>query len=476
MAVMTAKQYLASHKKVKPMVYIHGELVEDLYNHPMVKPSLNSLMLTYTISQEEQWQSTSELLGGEKISLWTHPYFNKEDLHKKVALERTLGRLTGSCFQRCVGMDMISSMWSATYDVDQAKGTNYHERFKNWLKLVQKNDWAVAGAMSDVKGDRSKRPTEQADPDYFVHVVEKNKDGIIVSGAKAHITGAALMHEIFVVPTQTMRPGEEDYALSFSIPNNAKGLFHIWGRVPSDTRRLEDSLMDTGNITYGAGAHETLVVFDKVFVPWERVFLCGETEFSSDAVWRFASYHRENGCKAGVFDTLIGAAALMAEYNGLDKKAHIQDKLSDMVIDVEALYGMATAAGTLGINHPSGVVLANPIYTSCLKNFGSKAVYNLMNFAHDISGGILVTMPSENDLRNPETGPYVKKYMKGVKQVDAEDRMKIIRYIENLTMGPIQVEICVGAGPSQAERTVIRHIVPLEEYKNYAKKLAKIKE
>jgi len=475
MAIMTAKQYLTSLKKVKPTVYIHGKLVKDLYNHPMVKPSLNSMMLTYTISQKKQWQNKSELLGGEKISLWTHPYFTKEDLHKKVDLERTLGRMTGSCFQRCVGMDMISAMWSATYDVDQTKGTKYHERFKNWLKLVQKNDWAVAGAMTDVKGDRSKRPTEQADPDYFVHVVEKNKEGIIVSGAKAHITGAALMHEIFVVPTQTMRPGEEAYALSFSIPNNAKGLLHIWGRVPSDTRRLEHNLMDTGNITYGAGAHETLIVFDKVFVPWERVFLCGETEFSADAVWRFASYHRENGCKAGVFDTLIGATALMAEYNGLNKKSHIQDKLSDMVIEVEALYAMATAAGTLGINHPSGVVLANPIYTSCLKNLGSKAVYNLMNLAHDISGGILVTMPSESDLRHPKAGPYVKKYMKGAKQVDAEDRMKIIRYIENLTMGPIQVEICVGAGPSQAERAVIRHIVPLEEYKGYAKKLAKIK-
>ena len=474
MAIKTPKQYLESLKAVKPTVYIHGELAEDLYNHPMMQPSLNSLMLTYSICQSEEWQATSTLLDNEKISLWTSPYFSKDAMLKKIALERTLGRMTGSCFQRCVGMDMISAMWASTYDVDKAKGTDYHKRFREWLKVVQKNDLAVAGAMTDVKGDRGKRPSQQADPDLFVHVVEKKKDGIVVRGAKAHITGAALMHEIFVVPTQTMRPGEEDYAVSFSVPNNTKGLFHVLGRVPSDTRRLEDTLMDTGNITYGAGSHETMIVFDDVFVPWDRVFLCGETEFSVDAVWRFASYHRENGCKAGVFDTLIGATALMAEYNGVDKKGHIQDKISDMMIDTEAMYSLAVAAATLGMDHPSGTVLSNPLCSSCMKNLGSKFVYEVVHNAHDISGGILVTMPSEKDLKHPEIGKYVKKYMKGVEQVDAEDRMKIIRYIENLTMGPMQVEICVGAGPSQAERTVIRHIAPLEEYKEHARKLAKI--
>jgi 4-hydroxybutyryl-CoA dehydratase/vinylacetyl-CoA-Delta-isomerase len=272
-----------------------------------------------------------------------------------------------------------------------------------------------------------------------------------------------------------MRPGEEDYAVSFCVPNNAEGLFHIFGRVPSDTRRLEDTLMDTGNITYGAGSHETTIVFDNVFVPWDRVFLCGETEHSLDAVWRFASYHRENGCKAGVFDTLIGATQLVAEYNGVDKKGHVQDKIADMLIETETIYSCAIAAASTGTEHPSGVFLSNPRFTSCMKNMGSKFVYDLVHNAHDISGGLLVTMPSEKDLRHPEIGPFVEKYMKGVAEVDAENRMKIMRYIENLTHGPMQVEICVGAGPSQAERMVMRAITPLEEYKEYAKKLAKIK-
>ncbi|MDD5668261.1 MAG: 4-hydroxyphenylacetate 3-hydroxylase N-terminal domain-containing protein [Actinomycetota bacterium] len=441
----------------------------------MLAPSLNSMKLTYAVSHRPEWQAKSTLLDGEPISLWTHPYFTKDDMMNKINLERMLGRMTGSCFQRCVGMDMISAMWSATYDVDQAKGTEYHKRFKEWLKQAQANDWAVAGAMSDVKGDRGKRPNQQQDPDMFVHVVDRNKDGIVVRGAKAHITGAALMHELFVVPTQTMRPAEEDYAVSFCVPNNAEGVIHILGRVPSDTRRLESELMDTGNIDYGAGAHETLIIFDDVFVPWERVFLCGETEHSLDAVWRFASYHRENGCKAGVFDTLVGATALAAEYNGLAQTGHIKDKLSDMLIQTEAIYACSIAAAALGREHPSGVCLSNPIYTSCMKNIGSKWVYEMVNNAHDICGGLLVTMPSEKDLRHPEVGKYVEKYLKGVAEVDTEDRMKIFRYIENLTMGPIQVEICVGAGPSQAERMVIRNVVPIEEYKELARKLAKIK-
>ena len=475
MAIMTPNQYLRSVEEVKPKVYIHGELAPDLYKHPLLQPSLNSMFLTYAVSHKPEWQATSHLLAGEPISLWTHPYFTKEDMIRKVNLERMLGRMTGSCFQRCVGMDMISAMWATTYDVDQAKGTKYHQRFKEWVKEAQRKDWAIAGAMTDVKGDRGRRPSQQADPDMFVHVVDKNDKGIIVRGAKAHITGAALMHELFVIPTQTMISGEEGYVVAFAVPNNAPGVVHFLGRVPSDTRRLENTLMDTGNIEYGAGSHETLIIFDNVFVPWERVFLCGETDFSLHAVWRFASYHRENGCKAGVFDTLIGAAALLAEYNGVDKKSHIQDKISDMLIETEAIYACSIASATLGSQHPSGICLSNPVYTSCMKNLGSKWVYDVVNRAHDISGGILVTMPSEKDLRHPEVGRYVEKYLKGVAHVDTEDRMKIIRYLENLTMGPMQVEICVGAGPSQAERAVMRHIMPLEEYKDYARKLAKIK-
>jgi 4-hydroxybutyryl-CoA dehydratase/vinylacetyl-CoA-Delta-isomerase len=475
MSIKTPSEYLKSLERVKPVAYIHGELVDDLYNHPFLTPSLNSMQQTYAISHKPEWQAMSRLIKDEPISLWTHPYFEKQDMLNKIDLERTLGRMTGSCFQRCVGMDMISAIWATTYEVDQAKGTNYHERFKDWLKQAQENDWAIAGAMTDVKGDRGKRPGAQEDPDLFLHVVGKNDKGIIVRGAKAHITGALLMHELFVVPTQTMIPGEEEYAVSFAIPNNTKGVYHFMGRVPSDTRRLEDTLMDTGNIDYGAGAHETMIVFDDVFVPWERVFLCGEVDYSMHAVWRFASYHRENGCKAGVFDTLIGATALIAEYNGVEQRAHIQDKLADMLIHTEAVYAMSVAAATLGTEHPSGVTLSNPIYTSCMKNLGSQWVYNLVNMAHDIAGGLLVTMPSEKDLRHPEVGKYVEKYLKGVSNVDTEDRMKAFRYLENLTMGPMQVELCVGAGPSQAERMVMRRICPMEEYKNFARKLAKIK-
>ena len=474
MAVKSPEEFMESLEKVKPRAFIHGELVEDLYNHPLMQPSVNTMKLTYKVSSLPEWQAKSTLLEDETISLWTAPYFTKDALKKKVDLERMLGRLTGSCFQRCVGMDMISAAWSATYDVDQKKGTEYHKRFKEWLKYVQKNDLAIGGVMTDVKGDRSKRPNQQQDPDMFVHVVERKKDGIVVRGAKAHITGALMMHELFVLPTQTMRKGEEDYAVAFCIPNNTKGITHILGRVPSDVRRLESSLMDTGNIDYGVGSHETLVVFDDVFVPWERVFLCGEVEHSMDTVWRFAAYHRENGCKPGVFDTLIGATALAAEFNGLKDAGHIKDKISDMIINVEALYACAIAASATAIEHPSGIHLANPIYASCSKNLGSKWVYEICNHAHDITGGIVVTMPSEKDLRHPEAGKYVKKYLKGVADVDTEDRMKIIRYIEQVTMGPMQVEICVGAGPSQAERTVMRNMTPIEDYKNYARKLAKL--
>ena len=197
--------------------------------------------------------------------------------------------------------------------MDQAKGTDYHERFRAYVQHMQDDDIVADGAMTDVKGDRCLAPHQQADPDLYLHIVERRDDGIVVRGAKAHQTGACNSHEIIVMPTVAMREGDEDYAVSFATPSNAPGIFYIYGRQASDTRKLEQNELDVGNPQFGG--HEALMVFDDVFVPWERVFMAARSSSRGALVERFAGYHRQSygGCKVGVGDVLIGAAALAAD-------------------------------------------------------------------------------------------------------------------------------------------------------------------
>ena len=227
-------------------------------------------------------------------------------------------------------MDAMNAVDSTTFEMDQKLGTKYHERFIKFLKMVQEEDLTVDGAMTDVKGDRGLAPHQQADPDMYVHIVEKNDKGIVVRGAKAHQTGAVNSHWILVMPTIAMGKEDADYAVSFVCPADEKGIYYIYGRQSCDTRKMEGGTIDVGNSQFGG--HEALMVFDNVFIPWENVLMCGEYEFSGMLVERFAGYHRQSygGCKVGVGDVLIGAAALAADYNGASKASHIKDKLIEM--------------------------------------------------------------------------------------------------------------------------------------------------
>ena len=333
MALKTPEEFIQSIADLDLEIYLFGEKVDDYVNHPVIRPSLNCIAMTYELARQPEYEdlmlATSHLTG-TKVNRFTHIHQSTEDLVKKVKMQRLLGQKTGSCFQRCVGMDAINALWSVTHDTDQAKGTDYHERFKKYVLFLQENDLVADGAMTDPKGDRSKSPSQQADPDMYLHVVEKRDDGIVVRGAKAHQTGSCNSHEIMVMPTIAMRPGDEDYAVSFSTPSNAKGISYIYGRQSCDTRKLEGNELDVGNSRFGG--HEALMVFDDVFVPWDRVYMCGEIEFSGSLVERFGGYHRQSygGCKVGVGDVLIGAASLAAEYNGAAKASHVKDKIIEM--------------------------------------------------------------------------------------------------------------------------------------------------
>jgi 4-hydroxybutyryl-CoA dehydratase/vinylacetyl-CoA-Delta-isomerase len=477
----TADQYLDSLRKLKLKVYFFGEKIENPVDYPLTKPSQNSVALTYALAHDPKYadlMTAKSHLTGERINRFTHIPQNSEDLVKKVKMLRLLGQKTGACFQRCVGMDALITLSSVTFEMDQKLGTKYYARFNEFLKYVQREDLMCNGAMTDVKGDRSLRPSQQPDPDMYVRVVEERKDGIVVRGAKAHQTGAINSHEIIAMPTLAMREDDRDYAVSFSTPSDAEGILHIIGRQASDTRRLEGGEIDVGNAKYGVAGHEALVVFDDVFVPWERVFMCGEYEFSGSFVERFASYHRQNygGCKTGVGDVLIGAAATIAEYNGVQDASHVRDKITEMVHLNETMYACGLACSYEGYRLPSGTYFVNPLLANATKQNVTRFPFEMARLAMDIAGGLVATLPSERDLKHPEVGKYVEKYLKGNASVPTEDRVRMIRLIENMALGVGMVESLHGAGSSQAQRiTILRH-ADLEAKKKLSKHLAGIEE
>ena len=358
MSLMTGAEYIESLRKLNTRVYMFGEKVDNWVDHPIIRPSINCVAQTYELAQDPEYadlMTAKSNITGKTVNRFTHLHQSTEDLIKKVKMQRLLGQKTASCFQRCVGMDAFNAVYSTTFEIDEKYGTAYHQRFVKFLEMVQEEDLVVDGAMTDPKGDRSKAPHAQADPDLYVHITERREDGIVVCGAKAHQTGSINSHWHIIMPTIAMGEDDADYAVSFACPSDAEGLFMIYGRQSCDTRKLEEGAdVDLGNKAFGG--QEALVVFDHVFIPYEYVFMAGEYDFAGMMVERFAGYHRQSygGCKVGVGDVVIGAAAVAAEYNGAEKASAVKDKLIEMTHLNETLYCCGIACSSQGQRTKAG--------------------------------------------------------------------------------------------------------------------------
>jgi len=480
--MMTGEQYEESLRKLNFVVYMFGGRVENPVDNPIIRPSMNAVKKTYELAhrpEHEDLMTATSHLTGEKINRFTHIHQSVSDLVKKTKMGRLLGAHTGCCFQRCVGMDSLNALSIVTHDIDQAHGTEYEKRFLQYLKYVQENDFTCDGAMTDPKGDRSLPPHQQPDPDMYVHVVEEKPDGIVVRGAKAHQTGAVNSHEIIVMPTVAMREADKDYALSFALPSDAEGITYIMGRQSCDTRKIEEDPEDVGNPVFGG--HEALVVFDDVFVPWERVFLYKQFEFAGPLVEKFASYHRQSyACKSGVGDVLIGATQTICEYNGVQKASHVKDKIIEMNHLNETLFCGSLSCAAEGHREPSGTYSVDTLLANVSKQNVTRFPYEISRLAQDVAGGLMVTLPAASDFKSPETGKWLEKYYKGNAAVSTENRRRVLRLIENLTLGTAAVgyltESMHGAGSPQAQRIMISRQVNMKEKQKMAKQLSGVKE
>ena len=470
--------YLSSIKNRNLKIYLMGELVKEPLENPIIKPSIEAMAETYELAvREPELASVTSPYTGEKINRFLHIAENSEDLFMQNKMQRKLGQLTGTCFQRCVGMDAFNALHSITYEVDEKHNTNYHKNFTNFLTEMHKDNLVIGGAMTDVKGDRSKLPHEQEDEDVYLRIIKRTEEGVYVKGAKAHQTGCINSHWMVVMPTLRLSDKDKDYAIVGAIPVDADGITYIYGRQSCDTRSMEPGEYDVGN-KYFAG-QEAMVIFDNVFIPNKYIFMNGEFEFSSMLVERFTTYHRRSYvCKSGVGDVLIGAAATIAEYNGVEEASHIKDKLVEMNKLNETIYATGIASSLQGTKTKSGNFINDDLLANVCKQHVTKETYEIGRLAQDLAGGLVGSMPSGIDFNEGSMSEDLKKYLKGKKDINSEDRVKILRLIENMTLGRNAVayltESLHGAGSPQAQRVQIRRKVDIEEKKDFAKKLSGI--
>ena len=476
--IRTGDDYIESLRGRDLKVYLFGELIKEPVDHPMIRPSINAVAETYDLAvREAELASADSSITGIRVNRFLHIAESAEDLVRQNKMQRRLGQNTGTCFQRCVGMDALNALHSTTFEIDEKYGTDYHKRFLEFVKMVQRENLVIGGAMTDPKGDRSKGPSEQEDPDLFTRVVDTDDRGIYVSGAKAHQTGCINSHWIILMPTVRLTKDDKDWAIVGAIPADAKGVTYIYGRQSCDTRSMEEGDIDSGNAKFGG--QEALIILDRVFIPWNNVFMYGEYEFAAMLIERFTCYHRRSYvCKTGLGDVLIGAAATIADYNGVSKVSHIKDKLVEMTHLNETMFAAGIASSYQGHRLKSGVYLNDDMLAQVCKHNVTRFPYEIGRFAQDIAGGLVVTLPSEKDFNHPETGPLLKKYLAGRKGADVENRMRILRLIENMTLGRNAVgyltESMHGAGSPQAQRIQIRRQMQIEYKKNLAKNLAGI--
>ena len=479
MAVCTADEYRERVAGLRPRLFMGGKRVEKLIEHPVTKGVIESTARVYELTMDPQYadiMTATSHLTGETISRSMHIHQSNEDIEKRLEMARLSSQKLGTCNYRCPGNEMLPALAATTWEIDRDKGTEYHQRFNDYLRYAQEKDLVVSGSVTDTKGDRSKRPLDQ-DPDSYVHVVEKRSDGIVVNGAKQHATGAYAADETLVLPGLSCRKGEEDYALAFVIPNGTEGITYVAQYNPfSVEREHADDLRHIGNPIYGQ--RETcVIIFDHVFVPWERVFMCGEIEYSQSFITRFAKTHRMNcggACKVGFMDLIIGATQLIAEYHGLSKASHIIQKITRMIQLNDTSLACAIAAAHKGEEEPagSGVFMPDEAMSNIAKLNTNDGFWEVMALAGDIAGGIAVTMPSEKELENEEIKEYMLKYLGSA--APAAKRMRILRFLQNWVAGLHGVGTYQGSGPSQNQMMVLYRITDLEEKKKMAEELANI--
>jgi len=475
----TPEEYKESLRRLRPNIHKFGELIEDVTTHPATRRTVEGHAQIFAAQNDPELKdivTTTSHLTGEEISRYLSIIRSPEDMYANSRMKRLIFHLTGTCTGgRCAGWTALNSMWATTFDMDREQGTNYHERLRRWLRSAQEQDITVAGALTDPKGDRTKAPHQQTEPDMHLRIKERREDGIIVSGAKVQICGVAAANELFVLPGSAYRKEDSDWCVSFAVPRDIEGLTIVETRHPSDMRDFEDG---ADNPVQKGGITQAYLLFEDVLVPEERVFMAGESGFTRGSIMNFILPYRSaiGACVAGQGDLMMGAAALLARANGLDEKVFRQ-KLIQMAINNETTYGMGIAAAALGHQHPSGSWICDSLLANINKTHVARLPYDTKVLTQDIGGGIAETgcMPSWEDLQSGRYGELLRKYLKAG-EASPETRVRLARFIEWLTLGAGVPGCMHGGGSPDGAKLVIASTMKIREKKDLVKGLLEIEE
>lgn len=484
MALMTPEQFEDSLKTKKPKVFMDGKLVENILENRNIRTVVESNKASYAWAldpESSDIMSCYSPLIDDVVNRYTYVSASIEDLTKKAEAGTFTSERLGTCIYRCVGYDAFHALASTTWEMDQELGTEYHPRFMEYLKMVQREDLSVAGALTEPRGRRNQKTLDWPDPYLSLKVIDKNDDGIFVRGAKINISGAFASHELVVLPQGAHFEGEEDYAVAFAIPSDAEGITYVCQYSPYSAERDQaGDIEELGNPLFGQ-RETSMVIFDNVFVPWERVFHCGEHPYSGKIVSRFAKTHRMTcggTCKVGFMNQIIGASKLVQEYKGLEKVTHINEQLTEMVVLRETGRACGMAAANKGVEDPpgSGVFLPDELMGNVAKLNICHAFWRVMALAGDIGGGLIVTMPSMKELKNPAVKDYIEEFYSFGSDEPTENILKVHKLLQHWTAGQHGVATWHGAGPVMAQKIMLQRVVDYEHEKNLVKKTLGIKE
>ena len=481
----TREEYRQSLKRMQPNIYYQGEKIGR--DHEALAPSINVIGYSFDAANDpdkaELFTAKSHLTG-KQISRFCHVHQNPEDLHKKQDMTRHLCREVGYCVGRCMGVDALNALNAVSFEADKVNAgkTKYHENFLKWLETFQNEDLVGSCAQTDVKGDRMLRPSQQPDPDAYVHVVERREDGIVVRGCKVHISFSSVADEILVLPTRSLTKDEGDYAVAFAVPSDHPGVKHV-----INTHNMRKREHFKRGVEFGIV--DSYVIFDDVFVPWERVFLCGEYQHGGICALLFALFHRHSysGCKPAVGDLILGMAALAAEVNGIEKAPHVREKLTEIIQIAELGYAAGYTASAMGkaevyfpgagnVPYGPGGFIPNSIYANVGRCMTGESVFHEQEILCDIAGGIPATMPFEQDLVNEEIRPFMEKYLNRNKDIPIEDQLKFWLFFSDMTVsalgGALNFAGMHGGGSPIMEQIAITTQYDIEERKKYVRNLA----
>ncbi len=476
MAVRTREEYIESLRRQRPKVYMAGEKVDNIVDHPAFQAGINNAAVTFELGHDPKYQELATVMSpliGERISRYTQVYQDEGDAIATVKLARGLADYLCPCSYRCLTSNQVNAAWALSYDIDQKHNTEYHQRVVNIVEEIQRNDWILGGSSIDPKGDRSLSPGQQLDPDMYVRVVERRKDGIVLRGAKANSTAAPYTNMVGIIPTGRISEAEKDYCVACFTPVDAEGMTFIC-RPPN--RPPEPKELENPFSSKHGGHVECMLVLDDVFVPWERVFMCGEYEFAPAFARMRNPAHAMHKCMCrwvGI-DLAIGATALIADYNGLDleKAPHIWDYIVEMIMSAEIMYSCALSSAMQGSRHGSGVYFPKAAPASAGKVYGSKKIGEEHFWMQDAAGGLVATMAPEEDFQNPETAKILEKYYQGRQGVPTEHRIRAIKLIEDLIASDFAAwyqALCIsGGGPPLKHKNAVMEEYDLEESKRKA--------